>query len=145
MTIAQFQQDELYERSDFKVPEKPPIRKTRCKVTEEKEDKKILKIIMIWFFVTIAGIALSACFGLLSNKIEIGDRYYLLNDVGWERSQSVDFGIVVTDVNYNAERIRYKYIGLDALPEKEMSFTALKYSYVHEDSVDINTTTEKTK
>ncbi|UNA01721.1 hypothetical protein PVA8_31 [Vibrio phage PVA8] len=143
MTLAHFPQDELPERFDFKMPDEPETRKTHCKVTEEK-DKNIFKIIMFWFFMSIFAIGVAAFFGFFS-KIEIGDRYYLLQDVGWERSQSVLFGIEITDVNYAAERVRYKYINLDAVDEKEMAFSALKRSYVPADSVEINQTMEKTK
>ncbi|AAQ64275.1 hypothetical protein KVP40.0206 [Vibrio phage KVP40] len=143
MALAPDPREELPERFDFKMPEEPKTRKTNCKVTEEK-DKNIFKIIMFWFFFAIFGIAVAAFFGVFS-KIEIGDRYYLLQDVGWERSQSVLFGIEITDVNYAAERVRYKYINLDAVDEKEMAFSALKRSYVPADSVEINHSMEKTK
>ncbi len=123
------------------LPDEPSSRKLNCKATEQK-DAKIFKIIMFWFFFAIIGVGIASYAGFF-RQIEIGDRYFIIEDSGWERGEKISFGITVTDVNYEQKRLRYVYIGTKSA-ERELTFEALKRSYVAERDLK-HTTSEKTK
>ncbi|AGN30265.1 hypothetical protein VPFG_00266 [Vibrio phage nt-1] len=121
-----------FDDSEYAMPKKPKARV--IKEDDVDSDKNTVKILLL-LLALIAVVVLALKFAGVFRPVDVGDRYAYIENKGWT-SASPMYEIVITDVNYSEQLVRYQYIGLNDVT-REMSFRVLDTLYVSSDDVDM--------